>query len=281
MEYNRIFISHHSKDLTKAEELRDYIEQQDYLSPILVVSEKKPNELFEKQVEEGIRDASYFVPILTKNTLKSIWVNQEIGFARGVGRQTYALIDDKIVSKRAFKGFIHKQHENFIFEQSSFKLKYIELIDLIKENEGLGEPKYFKQQWECEGDKAENFPFQSQIDENSLLHIRVDLIDDSQEFVIYFQVGSKGPKDEFRYIGFSNSNKIDNSADLRGLEYVFQFDLPGNTKYKKTLNIVNAIKQSGLFFETFPNSIRSVRVRNMNGKMGSANHYYYSISIKK
>jgi len=279
MEYTRIFISHDSNDINKAKELKNYIEEQEYLFPILIVRDKQPNELIEKQVEEGLRSTDYFVPILTKYSLNSIWVNQEIGFAKGKGMQIYALIQDEILDDINLKGFIHKQREHFIFDQTSFNSIYIKLIDLIKENEGLGEPVYQKKQWESDGDKADTIPFQQQIDDNSLLHFKVNLFNDLQEFVIYFHVGSESPKKEFRYIGYSNSNNVNNSADhVRGLENIFQFDSPGKTKYQKKVNIFNAIKQSGLFFETFPNMIDNVRVRNINGEIGQSNIYYYAVT---
>lgn len=279
MEYVRIFISHASDDIRKAEEVRDYIEEQEYLFPILIVRDKQPNELIEKQVEQGIKSADYFVPILTNNSLNSIWVNQEIGYAKGIERQIYALIQDETVDN--LKGFIHKHREYFIFKQRSFKAKYIELFDLIKENEGLGEPKYQKKILESDGDLADNVSYVQPINEKSLLHIKANLFNDLQEFVIYVHVGSENPKNEFRYIAFSNSNKINNGADhVRGVEYVYQFDLPGKTKYKKILNIYNAIRQSGLFFETFPNMIKEIRIRNINGELGKSNTFYFATTEK-
>lgn len=282
MDYTRIFISH-SGDLDKVERLKNYIENQDYLTPVLIIKERNPNELFEKQVEEGIRSCHYFVPILTGNSLQSVWVNQEIGCARGLGRQTYALIDEEIIDDNDLKAFIHKYQEHFIFNEDNFESKYIELIDEIKENEGLGEPNYLVRKWETEGDKAENpISYDQEIDKDSLLHIKAKLFSDSQEFVIYFKVGTDNPNEIDRYIGFSNSNRVNNSADhIRGKEYVYQIDLPGNIVYKKTLNIINAILQSGLFFETLPNKIHAVRVRNMNGRRGHQNRYYYAITNKK
>lgn len=279
MEYIRIFISHHMDDIKEAEDLKGYIDKQDYLKAVLVVDDSKPNELFEKQVEDGITGASYFVPILTCNSLKSIWVNQEIGFAKGYGVQIYSLIERDIMEN--LKGFIHKQREHFIFGPRSFKTKYKELVAKIKENEGLGEPNYKKIEIETIGDEAKTFIIDptEEFNKKSLLHFKVELFDETQEFVLYFQFGSGNTAERSKYIGYSNSNSVDNSADhVHGKEHVYQFDLPGNTSYKKTINIHNIIKQSSLQFETFPTCVFAVRPRNMNGKKGLKNRYYYAFT---
>jgi hypothetical protein len=183
MEYTRIFISHHSDDINKAEELMNFIDDQEYLTPILVIRDRQPNELIEKQVEEGIRGSRYVIPILTKNSINSIWVNQEIGFAKGYKVPIYALIENEVLDK--LKGFVHKHREHFIFgETESFENKYVELVELIKENEGLGKPNYEKKFWASEGDKACTIPFKCQINENTLFNIRVDLFDEQMRLRI-------------------------------------------------------------------------------------------------
>ena len=279
MNYTRIFISQYSDDLDKAVELQNYIKRQAYLEPILVVKEPHPDVLIEKQVEEGIKSANYFVSIITSCSSKSVWVNQEIGYARGTKRPIYALIEDEIHDK--ITGFIHKQHEQFIFGKTSFKKKYIELINLIKENEGIGKPPYNKKVFESKGDDAFNIDINQVINKETILHIKVNLSNSSQEFVIYFMLGSESPENEFKYMGFSNTNNISNiDPSIRGTEHNYQIDVPGKTRYKYSVNIFNAINQSSLIFKKFPNVIKQVRVRNINGEEGQPNIFFYAFTCK-
>jgi hypothetical protein len=56
MEYTRIFISHHSDDINKAEELMNFIDDQEYLTPILVIRDRQPNELIERKLKKEYGD---------------------------------------------------------------------------------------------------------------------------------------------------------------------------------------------------------------------------------
>jgi hypothetical protein len=60
-----------------------------------------------EKVINGINEADYVIPILTKKSITTQWINQEIGFAQAKGKKIKPIVDQQIMAK--LRGFIHSQ----------------------------------------------------------------------------------------------------------------------------------------------------------------------------
>jgi len=113
----KVFISYFSEDKKKMEVLKGALLDAEFNFEPIVVSERKQNrKALSHKVKEGIKEADFFVPILTRRSISSQWVNQEIGFCESVNeKKIYPIVEKSIVSK--LKGFIHNQMDlSFTFE---------------------------------------------------------------------------------------------------------------------------------------------------------------------
>lgn len=107
----KIFISYDSGDENKLMALCRAIATK-YLGrfkPIVVADRPSPNILLADKVKKGIEEADYFMPIITRNSIRSQWVNQEIGYAtaRRKTEEFIVLIQDTL--RHRLKGFIHRE----------------------------------------------------------------------------------------------------------------------------------------------------------------------------
>ncbi|UCG70989.1 MAG: toll/interleukin-1 receptor domain-containing protein [Thermoplasmata archaeon] len=107
----RVFISYANIDRKLAERFRDYLidAEPTKFKPILVELVKKPSESFNEKMAYYLENCDVFIPLITENSLKSRWVNQEIGFAYSL-RKIYQIDLIPIVHNREEmdKGFINK-----------------------------------------------------------------------------------------------------------------------------------------------------------------------------
>jgi len=114
--YQNLFISYSDKDRNKLEALSKAIRNSSGKIKLITVAKRKiPGKPLSDKVKEGIIEAVYFVPILTRSSIRNQWVNQEIGFATANHRNIIPLVEKSIVNK--LKGFIHNQIDlPFTFE---------------------------------------------------------------------------------------------------------------------------------------------------------------------
>ncbi len=142
MDKKKIFISFSSqKDKNKMNAFFKAIKKDGTFEPIVVEKKKTPGKLFSEKVKEAIKQSDYFIPILTRNSRTSQWVNQEIGFAEAqVKCVILPIVEESIAPK--LKGFIHNQLECFKFsgdrsnknkEAYNFRVRYKEIIVHLKE----------------------------------------------------------------------------------------------------------------------------------------------------
>ncbi|MCP4763229.1 MAG: hypothetical protein GY870_15760 [archaeon] len=119
------------------------------LVPIVIADRRKALVPLTKKVEDGINESQIFVPILTKKSISSQWVNQEIGYASALPDiKIMPIIDNSIIDD--LKGFIHKQVDlssdfqsfpgNAKKEGMHFKKCIVELINDIKEEYNIVTP---------------------------------------------------------------------------------------------------------------------------------------------
>jgi hypothetical protein len=104
----KIFISYFDDDNKKMLMLKNLIESTESLTPIVIADRRKSLEPLTIKVENGIKESQIIVPILTKQSISSQWVNQEIGYAYALESiKIMPIIETSIMDK--LKGFIHKQ----------------------------------------------------------------------------------------------------------------------------------------------------------------------------
>lgn len=129
--------------------LKKLVSATNSLVPIVIADRRKALVPLTKKVEDGINESQIIVPILTKESISSQWVNQEIGYASALTDiKIMPILDSSIIDD--LKGFIHKQVDlSYNFQSFSgnakkegmhFKKCIVELINDIKEEYNIITP---------------------------------------------------------------------------------------------------------------------------------------------
>ncbi len=105
----KIFISYSDKDRNKMRSLERQILKTTILKPIIIADNRQTTKLLSDKVKAGIIECDYFIPILTRSSISTQWINQEIGFATAKNKAIYPIVECSIMSK--LRGFIHKQFD--------------------------------------------------------------------------------------------------------------------------------------------------------------------------
>jgi len=104
-----VFISYCSADIPKVKALVKRIERTDYLHPIVVEYGRNSMQYLAEKVIENFKKADYLVPILTRNSINTQYINQEIGYARAKKITIVPLVEQEIMDK--LKGFVTSQND--------------------------------------------------------------------------------------------------------------------------------------------------------------------------
>lgn len=111
------------------------IRKTEIFSPIIIADNRQILLQLSDKVKRGIIECEYFVPILTRNSISSQWVNQEIGFATAINRTTIPIVEHQQIDH--LKGFIHKQLDlSYTFEGNkksarSESAKFTKIVKLL------------------------------------------------------------------------------------------------------------------------------------------------------
>ena len=109
-EIMKIFISYDSRDVIKMQiACRIFQKAKLQFIPLIVAEKDSPAIPISEKVIEGIDEATHIVPIITRISKASQWVNQEIGYATSSGKAIFPLIEDKVI--KYLKGFITAQDD--------------------------------------------------------------------------------------------------------------------------------------------------------------------------
>lgn len=138
----KIFISYCHDDDRKREILQEVLEKHNY-TPVVVANSNQPTTRLSQKVKDGIKDADYLIPILTKNSVGNQWVNQEIGFAEKLSDEKkieiIPIVEDTIF--QTLKGFInnqidlpfnYKNHPDQRIENKRFKRQSERVAEYLK-----------------------------------------------------------------------------------------------------------------------------------------------------
>ena len=82
MEWSYVFVSHSTDDFELVNKLARAMGRIG-IRPFLSEYYMSAGAETAKKIKDAIQDCNCFVPILTKNSIRSQWVNQEIGYVYG------------------------------------------------------------------------------------------------------------------------------------------------------------------------------------------------------
>ena len=135
----KIFLSYSEFDKKKLKALRNAMKKRDELDPIVVSERRKVGQSLTDKVKQCMQEADCLMPILTRKSISSQWVNQEIGFAEALKIPIIPLVEECLLDK--LKGFIHKQIDlPFVFigvesdskkEARNFRKCYVSVLDYV------------------------------------------------------------------------------------------------------------------------------------------------------
>ena len=102
-----IFISYSDFDREKVDLITNELEGNTLFYPIVIAFNREALMPLSQKVADGIIKAKIILPILTKKSISTQWINQEIGFATSKGKRIMPIVESNIIGE--LKGFIHKQ----------------------------------------------------------------------------------------------------------------------------------------------------------------------------
>src|SRR5688572_13654060 len=103
----KIFISYSDNDKSKMRSLEKKLLKTSLLKPIIIADKRQSMLLLSEKVIRGIHEADFVVPILTKKSMFTQWINQEIGYARALAKEIKPIVEQQIMPD--LRGFINSQ----------------------------------------------------------------------------------------------------------------------------------------------------------------------------
>lgn len=126
-----IFISYSDFDKNKVALIVKELEGSAKFYPIVIASNREALKPLAQKVADGIIHSKIVLPILTKNSVPTQWINQEIGFATALCKRIMPIVESELIDK--LKGFIHKQIDLPYHYRSNEQDKSQEENDFIKQ----------------------------------------------------------------------------------------------------------------------------------------------------
>lgn len=105
----KLFISYANENADKVKLITNELLEHPIFEPLVVANKREPNKALVKKVTEGIDSAYRFIPILSIQSFKTQWINQEIGYAEGRGKSIKPIVEKTILKK--LKGFVHSNNQ--------------------------------------------------------------------------------------------------------------------------------------------------------------------------
>jgi hypothetical protein len=106
-----LFISYANVNLNKIKLIEKELLNHPIFEPLVVANNREPNKALVKKVTSGIKSAYRVIVILTTDSYKEQWINQEIGYASGKKIPIIPIIEESLLERDLLKGFIHKQND--------------------------------------------------------------------------------------------------------------------------------------------------------------------------
>ena len=124
-----IFISYSSIDNDKVSLIVKELIGNVKFNPIIIALDPEAGRPLADKVAEGINKSQAIIPIITKKSYLTQWINQEIGYATAINKKIIPIVEKDVRSE--LKGFIHK-HVDLPYCYNSNQLKSNENKDFIK-----------------------------------------------------------------------------------------------------------------------------------------------------
>lgn len=130
MRWEKVFISYDTEDkelVTRIVNSMVSVGMEPYIAPDhLAVGADLADKII-----VNLKDSNCFVPILTKNSISSQWVNQEIGYAYSLRNNLgiFPLVERGL----PIKGFIHRSKENIEFDLNDTDDGIYKLVSALRE----------------------------------------------------------------------------------------------------------------------------------------------------
>lgn len=124
----KVFLSHSEKDRLLTWRIRETLDRLHIRTFVYEYYRLGGSNRFER-IKENIRNAPHFVALLTSNGLASQWVNQEIGFAVGVGKSIIPIVEiDPATGKRLESHGFVELHDQILLNPSQLDIMVKDLV---------------------------------------------------------------------------------------------------------------------------------------------------------
>lgn len=106
----KVFISFNESDRKRMQILKNRLKTSELVEPVIVEDKRKGNIQLAELITQSLNECKYIIPILSNESIKTQWINQEIGFAQGVKKlQMIPIVQSECIKE--LKGFIHDQQQ--------------------------------------------------------------------------------------------------------------------------------------------------------------------------
>lgn len=110
----KLFISYSDYDKKKVEIIKRKFAHNPDIELIIVADRKSKMIPLALKVTEGMKSANIFIPILTRNSISTQWINQEIGYCtllieKNQNLEIIPVVETQIIGN--LKGFIHEEND--------------------------------------------------------------------------------------------------------------------------------------------------------------------------
>ncbi len=131
----RVFISHSTQDQGLVISLANLLSKFE-VEPFVAEWYLTPGERLDKKVFEQIKKSDCIVALLTRNGIRSNWVQQEIGYSLQQGKPVIPMVEKGIEPKdlAALQGREYVEYDRYQYQQALGKLStYVKSLKLKKE----------------------------------------------------------------------------------------------------------------------------------------------------
>lgn len=104
---HKIFISYSDFDKDKVEIIVNELKLNEKFETLVIAFNREALKPLAEKVASGIIQAEIIIPILTKKSIVTQWINQEIGFATALNKKIMPIVESGL--SKELKGFIHQQ----------------------------------------------------------------------------------------------------------------------------------------------------------------------------
>lgn len=103
----KLFISYSANDQVIVDFIENHLSGHNLFEPLIIARNREALKPLSEKVINGLIESEIVIPVLTKNSIYTQWINQEIGFAKAINKKISPIVEKDIINE--LKGFIHNQ----------------------------------------------------------------------------------------------------------------------------------------------------------------------------